>query len=610
MPEQCTNVAINLNTDTATTEIFDYPESPNGLPHSDIPDTTPDKPPIIIDYNDHDTFITARDGTLEGLRLYNETMVRVFTKRGSLVRTIRDPDTDEYIIDKLAPESLNGIMMEAAKYCTVKHLPKGKTSVSFGMPLPRHVKDILTLGSWPGLGELRKIVPTPRYMSDKTLLKTPGYYKEYGILLRPPVGFKIPTIPDDPQEKVIKWVLDTIFKDLYYDFPFERLSKCSLIDERNDDTLFYHNPSRCHILSYMSLPFLIEIIGAATPLHDSEAPESGTGKSRVMKLASVPSTGKLITPETPPHTYKGDDSKWDAKILTALKAGSEYVLFDNLNTHLSSESLCAVITSHRYQPRLMHTNDIGAYNNLTAWGTSTNNGSFSYDIKRRSVLIRQDAFMADPCSRDNGKYKHPFIDNWAISAWRKLLLACLILCQAWIKAGAKRETNTIGVVLDHPEWFGVMGGLLKTIGMKGFCENLIGITVPDSSKWIQLVRALVKKAPIKSGVPDTGPIVVDTIYQTIMGDASLKIEFSDLGKAELNTDHKKKQLRKRLLEQRDKVFSVPEYGPDKKIIGVDDYKLHVNTEGWYRIVLELVSEPRQTADPQPGPAQSGPVVEE
>ena len=44
------------------------------------------------------------------------------------------------------------------------------------------------------------------------------------------------------------------------------------------------------------------------------------------------------------------------------------MLFDNLNSHLSSESLCAVITSHRYQSRLMHTNDFGAYNNLTAWG--------------------------------------------------------------------------------------------------------------------------------------------------------------------------------------------------------------------------------------------------
>ena len=157
-----------------------------------------------------------------------------------------------------------------------------------------------------------------------------------------------------------------------------------------------------------------------------------------------------------------------------------------------------------------------------------------------------------------------------------------------------------------------MGGLLKTIGMKGLCENLIGITVPDSSKWIQLVRALVKKAQFKSGATDTGPIVVDTIYQTIMGDASLKIEFSDLGKAELNTDHKKKQLRKRLLEQRDKVFSVPEYGPDKQIIGVDDYKLHVNTEGWYRIVLELVSEPRpkQPTPSQEEQTQSDSVVEE
>ena len=53
------------------------------------------------------------------------------------------------------------------------------------------------------------------------------------------------------------------------------------------------------------------------------------------------------------------------------------------------------------------------------------------------------------------------------------------------------------------------------------------------------------------------------------------------------------------------MFPVPEYSPDKQIIGVDDYKLHVNTEGWYRIVLELVSLPRPKAEPQPEDIQPG-----
>ena len=104
--DQASDVAITLNTPKATTEIFDYPESPNGSQHSDVPVPTPDKPPIIIDYKDPDTFLTARDGTLEGLRLYNESSARVFSKNGSLVRTIVNPDIDATVIDKLTPESL------------------------------------------------------------------------------------------------------------------------------------------------------------------------------------------------------------------------------------------------------------------------------------------------------------------------------------------------------------------------------------------------------------------------------------------------------------------------------------------------------------------------
>ena len=92
--DQTSDVAITLNTAKATTEIFDYPESPNGSPHCDVPVPTPDKPPIIIDYNDPNTFLTARDGTLEGLRLYNETMVRVFTKNEFPRSHHSESDTD------------------------------------------------------------------------------------------------------------------------------------------------------------------------------------------------------------------------------------------------------------------------------------------------------------------------------------------------------------------------------------------------------------------------------------------------------------------------------------------------------------------------------------
>ena len=131
----------------------------------------------------------------------------------------------------------------------------------------------------------------------------------------------------------------------------------------------------------------MDFINEATPLYNAEAPTQGTGKTRVLRYATIPSQGCEISTLSPPDT----EEEWNKTILTQLRHGAEYVLIDNLDTRLSSRSFANVLTSTEFQGRLLGTNTLGVYPNQITWAISVNNGSFNDDIARRTVLIRLDA---------------------------------------------------------------------------------------------------------------------------------------------------------------------------------------------------------------------------
>jgi hypothetical protein len=534
------------------------------------------KPQIVVDSKDADRgYLEARRKTLRAFRLYNRRP-RLFQRSGALVR-LTTGDTERELIEELNVASLNGIMMEAAEYGTVVHQKHAAPTTRWDMPNERLVKDILHLGWWPAkaVPRIRRVVPTPRFTSTGKLICKKGFDRESGIYLSPPSGSQLPTVPEVPTDADVQWAKDFIFKELYYDFPFVRFEQYKNVDERADDAVFYHNSSRCHLLAFMLQPFLMEFIDEATPLYNAEAPTQGTGKTRALRYATLPSQGTLVSTLSPPET----EEEWNKTILTQLRYGAEYALFDNLDSHLSSRSFANVLTAPQFQGRLLGTNTLGIYPNKIAWAISVNNGSFSPDIARRTVLIRLDAGLAAPDQRDPSLFKHSILEEWARQHASELLRACLILCQRWVAAGMPRPLARF----DYPQWAGVMGGLLQAIGMRGFLENRGQVRSHDDVKWIKLIQRWLRHLEAED-MALSDPLNTNTLYELIMAHegSGLMVEFAGLGRRSDAThdDYRHKNLRDWMVGIRDRVFAVPVGAGERNL------RVRVDTDGHYKYWLE------------------------
>jgi hypothetical protein len=55
------------------------------------------------------------------------------------------------------------------------------------------------------------------------------------------------------------------------------------------------------------------------------------------------------------------------------------------------------------------------------------------------------------------------------------------------------QTN---VRFDYPQWTGVMGEVLQTIGMTGFLENREQILSDEDVKWVRLIQAWLRHLAI------------------------------------------------------------------------------------------------------------------
>jgi hypothetical protein len=543
------------------------------------------KPQILVDSEDLDRgFLEARHKTMKALCLYNRRP-RLFQRTGALVRLVPGGSKSGHtIIEELTAESLNGLPIEAADYGTVVHLKKGEET-RWGYPNERLVKDILHLKRWPpkAIPRIHRVVPTPRFTTTGRLLLQPGFDRESGIYLCPPEGLSISDVPDSPTDADVQWAKDLIFKDLYWDFPFVKFPRYKHVDELTDDAIFYDNANRCHILAYMLQPFLMEFIDEATPLYNAEAPTQGTGKTRVLRYATVPSQGCEASTLSPPDT----EEEWNKTILTQLRFGAEYVLFDNLDTRLSSRSFANVLTSTEFQGRLLGTNTLGVYPNRVTWANSVNNGSFNDDIARRTVLIRLDAGLAAPDQRDPNQFKHCNLSQWAREQRSGLLRACLILCRRWIAAGMPRNTMRF----DYPQWAGVMSGLLQSIGMSGFLGNREQILSDESAKWVRLIQVWLRHLE-SEGKELTDPLSANELYNLIMEHEGLTVEFAGLGRrsegrpdekgnwVKPTDEYRRKRLKDWMVGIRDKVYAV------RVDTSTREYKVRVDTGGHHKYWLE------------------------
>lgn len=321
---------------------------------------------------------------------------------------------------------------------------------------------VVNRGEWKELPALEGIVSVPVFGPDGKVHDTQGYnpatrlYYTGGVTL----GDTTPTPGNVAQARGL------LLDDLFVDFPFR------------DDA------SRAHAVALFLAPYVRPMIAGATPLHLIDAPTPGTGKGLLGDVCAIPALGR----ELPSTTAGKDDDEWRKRITAALMDGGAFVSIDNITQPLDSGALASVLTQSYWQDRILGVTLTVNLRVRTIWIANGNNVVPSDEIARRCLWIRIDADAEKPWEREG--FKHPNLKQWVKENRDQLVTAAITLIRAWVEQGMPGYTGK--GKSSYSEWSSVLGGILETVGIKGFLTNeseLFAATVNENSVLTEFVKA-------------------------------------------------------------------------------------------------------------------------
>lgn len=283
-------------------------------------------------------------------------------------------------------------------------------------------------GRWR-LPVLTGIINAPTLRPDGSLLLKPGYDAATGLLLDP-CGVAFPPIPRAPTRQDALKAL-AIIKQVLVAFPF--------VDEA----------SRSVALSAILTACIRRSLRAA-PMHAFTAPAAGTGKSKLVDIASMIATGREAG-----VISQGKSEEELEKRLGALLLASEVVIaIDNCETPLGGEFLCSMLTQPVVRPRILGKSEAPELPSNALVTATGNNLVLVGDVTRRAVLCRLDAKMERPELRS---FQFEPVEL-ARRERGRLVAAALTILRAYHVAGRPGHPDALGSFEEWSDW--VRGALI------------------------------------------------------------------------------------------------------------------------------------------------------
>lgn len=384
----------------------------------------------------------VRDLTAEALQALHawNNPPTLFLRSGELVRVISD-EQGRPMVQPVNESCLRGLMTRSADY--LKATPDGDKHVP---PPIEIVRDLANLSpevlAFPRLSGIAE-VPTLR--PDGTILDTPGYDAQTGLVYSPPADLKMPEVPNEP-------MLDDVEAAL------------GLIDEAIGDFPFEDDASRANLLGLLLTAVVRPALDGCTPLALIDAPQAGTGKSLLANLFSMIATGRPAAM----MPYPKNDEEMQKQIGSCLMASRPLVCFDNLEGNLSSPALALALTAREYEARILGTNQNMLVPNNATWLITGNNIRPAGDMPRRCYHIRLNAKRSRPFT--GRKFRHADLIGWATQARARLLHALLTITRYWYVSGRPQfVSDPLG---SFEAWHRLIGSVLRQAGVSGFLGNL------------------------------------------------------------------------------------------------------------------------------------------
>jgi hypothetical protein len=277
------------------------------------------------------------------------------------------------------------------------------------------VKAVDARGEWPDVRHLEGITEYPVLRADGTLLVTPGYDPDTGLLFEPNgVHGTLKKTPGLAEaQNAVAELLEVV-----EDFPF------------------LNDVHKAGWLAALLTPLARYAFAGPAPLFLSDANAPGTGKGLLLDCVSRIVTGERFTVTT----YSDDRNEMRKRITSLALGGERLVLLDNVAGGFGCPELDAVLTATSWSDRILGGNRMASLPLYATWYATGNNVRVLGDTPRRVCYIRLDSPEERPERRQD--FKHPQLLAWVGENRGRLLVAALTVLRAYCVAGRPQQNLT------------------------------------------------------------------------------------------------------------------------------------------------------------------------
>ena len=279
---------------------------------------------------------------------------------------------------------------------------------------------------------LTAVINAPTLRPDGSLLDAPGYDNATGLFFDPR-GIEFPKIPAQPTRADAERALADL-SELLSGFPFET------------------EDGRAVALSAILTACVRQGLPTA-PMHGFSAPTAGSGKGKVVDIASVIATGREagVTPQC------ASEEEMEKRLATELLEGAAAIAVDNCTHPLDGNLLCSMLTQATINIRPLGVSKRITVPTSVFLSCTGNNLIIAGDMTRRVVVGRLDAGVERPELRE---FKFEPVAK-AKAERVRYVVAALTILRAFQAAGRPFQAKPLGsfekwsrLVRDALLWLG------------------------------------------------------------------------------------------------------------------------------------------------------------
>ncbi len=306
------------------------------------------------------------------------------------------------------------------------------------MPSDQIVQSVYLRGNW-GARPLSGVTDTPIVRRNGTIVQTPGYDALSKFVYAPNVEY--PAVEDNPSMDLCHSELRKVLAPISA-FPW-RLTPTG------------RSPSLASYISLLLTTMLVSTIDGNIPGYIISANVRGTGKTKLMQIASVIATGNRGST----IGFVDDDDEVRKRIAGSLQSGSRLIMFDNVRRRISGDAVDMLLTTRSYEDRILGRTENVCYDNnsITIW--TGNNLEVDGDTVRRVMPIDIECTDANPETRKFG------FDPVAIAIEDRpvIVSALLTMIRGWYAHGCPRSEDV--VLGSFEEWSSIVPQILIWLGL-------------------------------------------------------------------------------------------------------------------------------------------------